>query len=500
MKKFVTVIMLLALFVSLFPGEVGAAVVPKLYLNGKQLQSTISPQIVGQSTFVPIRTVTQGLGFDVEWSSPNVNIFNGTTKMVLTIGSKTAIVNNSKVALDAPAITTKNTTMVPLRFVSEQFGLDVSWDVPTKSVHLVQKIEPVDPPATVPVDGSSGSTDPDSGTGSQPDNESGSDGGGSGTAPNDPASVTNAALKAIEFDGLASVFLPYDGDFGSVKTEVLHNPERIVVDLPNMNFDSAFTPAFSSNTSGEILVDTHPSLQKVRYSFYSDKPSTVRVVLDLAAATNFQVSNEEHVIRIDLLEVTGPVVVPPPVNPDQPGTGMFKVVLDAGHGGKDPGAYSVNGRHEKEYNLAVTLKIKALLDKEPNIKPYLTRSDDTFIELNDRAKIANDLKADLFISFHANSASNGTVSGSETYYNRADSKPFADIIHKHLIAGTGLTDRKVRQAGFVVIKKTTMPAILLEAGYLSNQGDSSILFNDAKQNKIAAEIVAGIKEYLKLNN
>jgi N-acetylmuramoyl-L-alanine amidase len=210
------------------------------------------------------------------------------------------------------------------------------------------------------------------------------------------------------------------------------------------------------------------------------------------------VSNENHIIRIDLLDVTGPVIVPTPDNQDEPGTGVFKVVLDAGHGGKDPGAYSVNGRHEKEYNLAITLKIKALLDKEPKIKPYLTRSVDTFVELNDRAKIANDLNADMFISFHANSASNGTVSGSETYYNRDNSKSLADIIHKHLIAGTGLADRKVRQAGFVVIKKTTMPAVLLEAGYLSNANDSSILFSDAKQNKIAAEIVAGIKEYFNL--
>ena len=80
----------------------------------------------------------------------------------------------------------------------------------------------------------------------------------------------------------------------------------------------------------------------------------------------------------------------------------------------------------ERYNLAITLKIKALLDKEPKIKPYLTRSDDTFVELNDRAKIANDLNADMFISFHANSASNGTVSGSETYYNRDNSKSLAD--------------------------------------------------------------------------
>ncbi|BBH19675.1 hypothetical protein Back11_10200 [Paenibacillus baekrokdamisoli] len=494
MKKFVTVVMLLSLLISLFPGDVGAAAAPKLYLNGKQLQTTADPQIVGQSTLVPIRTVTEGLGFDVQWSSPNVNITDGTTNIVLTIGSKTAIVNDTQVALEAAAISSKDTTLVPLRFVSEQLGLDVFWDSSSNSVHLSQKPTPVIPPT----DGSNGNG---GGTGNG-GTGNGTDGNGNpGTTPTDPGNQTaTAALKSVEFDGVGSVFLPYDGEFGNVKTEVLHSPERIVVDLPYMNFDTAFKTGFTNTNTklGEVVVDTHPSLQKIRYSYYSDKPSTVRVVLDLAAATNFQVSNVDHTVRIDLLEVTGPVIVPKPDKPTPPGTGVFTIVLDAGHGAKDPGALSVDGRHEKQYNLEITLKVKALLDKEKRIKPYLTRSDDTFVELNDRAKFANDMNADLFISFHANSTSNSSVSGTETYYNRDSSKAFADILHKHLVAGTGFADRKVRQAGFVVIKKTTMPAILLEAGYLSNKGDATALFSEAKQNKIAAEVVAGIKEYLKL--
>ena len=84
----------------------------------------------------------------------------------------------------------------------------------------------------------------------------------------------------------------------------------------------------------------------------------LQVVLDLAGSPNFQVSNENHVIRIDLLDVTGPVIVPTPDNQDEPGTGVFKVVLDAGHGGKDPGAYSVNGRHRKNITWLSRLKLK----------------------------------------------------------------------------------------------------------------------------------------------
>ncbi|AZN42049.1 N-acetylmuramoyl-L-alanine amidase [Paenibacillus albus] len=500
MKKFVTAVLLLSFLISMFPALVGAAeAAPKLYLNGKQLQSGAEPQIVGDTTFVPIRTVTEGLGFDVSWKSPVVTISNGDTNMLLTIGDKTAIVNGQEASLEKPAMISTGSTLVPLRFVGEQFGLQVYWDKLSRSVHLYA--DSTTP--GVPVD-------PGTGNGSNDDTETGEIGDpGSDPSTNLPNSTT--LLKAIEYNGLGSISLPYDGSLSDVRTEVLHSPERIVIDLPNMNFAQEFTPGFTNTTSklGEVLVDSHPTLQKIRFSYYSDKPSTVRVVLDLSAPTNYSIVKEEQAVRIDVLEQTGPppVDTPPATDPIPPvtppgtsaGPTIYKVVLDAGHGGKDPGAASVNGHKEKEYNLAVTLKVKALLDKETRIKPYLTRSNDTFIELDDRAAIANNLKADLFISFHANKAETASVTGSETYYYHANSKSFADIIHKHLVAGTGLKNRSVRTAAFRVVKATTMPAVLLEAGYLSNSNDSSVLFSDQKQNKIAAEIVSGIKEYLKLS-
>ncbi|SEM77729.1 N-acetylmuramoyl-L-alanine amidase [Paenibacillus sp. OV219] len=506
MKKFVTAVLLLSFLISMFPALVGAAeAAPKLYLNGKQLQSGAEPQIVGDTTFVPIRTVTEGLGFDVSWTSPVVTISNGNTSMLLTIGDKTAIVNGQEASLEKPAIIDTGSTLVPLRFVGEQFGLQVYWDKQSRSVHLYAESTTPDAPV-----------DPGTGSGSDNGTETGESGTpGSDPSTNEPNSTT--LLKAIEYNGLGSISLPYDGSFGDVRTEVLHSPERIVIDLPNMNFAPGFTPGFTSIAAklGEILIDSHPTLKKIRFSYYSDKPSTVRVVLDLSAPTNYDVVKEEQGIRIDVLEQTGPPpvdtppvtdptlpVTPPVVKPETPpvtGPTIYKVVLDAGHGGKDPGASSVNGHKEKEYNLAITLKVKALLDKETRIKPYLTRSNDTFIELDDRASFANNLKANLFISFHANKAESASVTGSETYYYHANSKAFADIIHKHLIAGTTLKNRSVRTAAFRVVKATTMPAVLLEAGYLSNSNDSSVLFSDQKQNKIAAEIVKGIKEYLKLS-
>ncbi|CAH1195977.1 hypothetical protein PAECIP111893_00788 [Paenibacillus plantiphilus] len=503
MKKFVTAVLLLTFLVSMVPIVVGAAsATPKLYLNGEQLLTKAEPKLVGQSTFVPIRTVTEGLGFDVSWQSPHVTIFNGETSMRLTIGSKKAIVNGAEVSLDAPAINSADTTLVPLRFVSEQFGLEVSWDKLTKSVYLNQKQSIVLPPVT--------EVDPDQGNGdgSTDGSTPGTDGDGGAVNPDggEIPTADTATLSSISYDGLSSVRLAYTGQAGIVKTEVLHNPERIVVDVPNMKFDPNFSPGFLPSTSGsklgEIVMDTHLSLYKVRYSLYSQETNTIRVVFDLNAPTAFNVVEEENAIRIDVLDPTGPAT-PPVQKPDTTippapvEKGVYKVVIDAGHGDHDPGAISIAKRKEKDFNLTIALKVQALLLKESKIKVHMTRTDDTFIPLDDRVKFANDLKADLFISIHANSYK-PEINGTETYYNRENSKTLANIMHKHLVAGTGLVDRKVRQASFKVIKYTTMPAVLLEAGYLSSKKDEPVLFKEATQNRIAAEIVAGIKEYLKL--
>ncbi len=139
-----------------------------------------------------------------------------------------------------------------------------------------------------------------------------------------------------------------------------------------------------------------------------------------------------------------------------------------------------------------------LLQQEAQIQPFLTRNDDTFVPLDGRAKFANDRNADVYVSIHANSWL-ASSTGTETYYYKSDSAQFAQIMHKHLTAATGLPDRGVRQEPFRVVKKiTNMPAILLEVGYLSNARDTAALFDDAFQNRVAAAIVAGIKEQLNI--
>src|SRR5690606_20192507 len=139
----------------------------------------------------------------------------------------------------------------------------------------------------------------------------------------------------------------------------------------------------------------------------------------------------------------------------------YVVVLDAGHGGSDPGAKSVNGRWEKDFNLAIVRKVQELLTDSQELKLVLTRDDDTYPTLDERIELANFLGADLFISVHANSHKSSSVNGTETYYKHGYSLPLAQIMHRHILQATGFKDNGVRTAEFKVIKYTTMPAVLL---------------------------------------
>jgi N-acetylmuramoyl-L-alanine amidase len=173
-----------------------------------------------------------------------------------------------------------------------------------------------------------------------------------------------------------------------------------------------------------------------------------------------------------------------------------KQQIDAGHGGTDSGAVGTTGTKEKDFALTMSLKIEERLKADKKVTPVLTRSNDTFVELKERVKIAKKQKVDSFISIHANSTGKvGSATGTETLYTREESKPLATIIHKHLIAATGLKDRGVKYQNIHVTRETNMPAILLEVGFINHPDDEKKLFDPAFQDRVADAIVAGIYEY-----
>lgn len=225
----------------------------------------------------------------------------------------------------------------------------------------------------------------------------------------------------------------------------------------------------------------------------------------------------------------------------------FIVVIDAGHGGKDPGARG-SVINEKEINLAVALKLGAKISAgHDDVKVVYTRKTDRFIELDERANIANRNKADLFISIHTNSVKKGnTARGTETYtlglartdenlavamrensaillednyqqtYEGFDpnstesyiifefmqnkhmeqSISFASEIQKCFVSAKR-SDRGVRQAGFLVLRKTSMPSVLVELGYISNRDEERFMKSTDGQNKLATALYDAFTRYKK---
>lgn len=225
-------------------------------------------------------------------------------------------------------------------------------------------------------------------------------------------------------------------------------------------------------------------------------------------------------------------------------SGRFKVVLDAGHGGKDPG--KVYGKiYEKNIVLNIVRSVGKALEQDPDFQVFYTRKTDKFIELYERGHIANKAKADLFVSVHCNAANNTRVYGAETYVLglHANEKNFdvakeenqviyleenyqeryagydinspesfiglsimqeefleqsiqmAKNVQSSLKKELSRSDRGVKQAGFIVLHQTYMPSVLIETGFLTNANERSFLTSEKGQQQIAQSIVSAIKKY-----
>lgn len=175
------------------------------------------------------------------------------------------------------------------------------------------------------------------------------------------------------------------------------------------------------------------------------------------------------------------------------------IVIDAGHGGHDPGAISPNLKlKEKDVVLDVSLKLKKLLENA-GFKVYMTRDDDTYIGLYDRPAIANELGADAFVSVHVNAAGSKSAEGAEVLYypnDGRDNKSFASMTRDALVNGLNTPDRGIIQRPkLVVIRETKMPAVLLELGFLTNPREEKLLSQQEYRQKCAQASYNGIIEY-----
>jgi N-acetylmuramoyl-L-alanine amidase len=180
------------------------------------------------------------------------------------------------------------------------------------------------------------------------------------------------------------------------------------------------------------------------------------------------------------------------------------VVLDPGHGAKDPGSIGPAGAMEKNITLSVALKLGYLLQKN-GINVVYTRKDDNIQwsgqkeELLERAKLSNDVKADLFISLHTNSSKIESAGGIETYYYKTSSKGkiFATTVQEELSNTLKLRDRGIRPENYSVLRNVDAPSILIELGYISNRQEEYILTDSKYQNQYALSIAKATINYVR---
>lgn len=175
---------------------------------------------------------------------------------------------------------------------------------------------------------------------------------------------------------------------------------------------------------------------------------------------------------------------------------MTLIILDAGHGGNDPGANG-NGLIEKNLTLDLTLRVAQLLRCDPGFDIRLTREDDTFIELSERADIANRAGADYFVSLHHNA---GGGSGFESYVypgtSESDTGQKRHVVHSTIMAflsSYGVSDRGEKEANFAVLRETQMSAVLLENLFLDSSKDTDLLKKPEFLQGLSEAIADGIK-------
>ncbi|PLZ75937.1 N-acetylmuramoyl-L-alanine amidase [Fischerella thermalis WC245] len=187
----------------------------------------------------------------------------------------------------------------------------------------------------------------------------------------------------------------------------------------------------------------------------------------------------------------------PKTQPPRPAPrGRVVIVVDPGHGGKDSGAPGIGGLLEKDVVLPIGRRVAAILEQN-GYQAVLTRDSDYFVELQGRVDIAERANATLFVSIHANSVGQRPdVNGLETYYYDSGYR-LAQVVHNSILSKIStLKDRGVRKARFYVLRKSSMPSILVETGYMTGREDNPRLGNPEYQNRMAEGIASGILQYL----
>ncbi len=282
-------------------------------------------------------------------------------------------------------------------------------------------------------------------------------------------------IKAVDSETELELDISLVGE-GSYQVYKLHAPQRLVVDVEETIVDKEDLDI--SNDSRWV--------RDIRVSQYRLNPNITRVVLDLKENFDFAVqspdSAQQIAVKVNERTLAGKVVV-----------------LDPGHGGKDPGALGAAGTKEKKVVLEIAHETRKLLEKA-GAKVVMTRSKDEFIALEKRVEIVNDLEPDLFVSIHANGYQTNIPDGTETFVEEGSgqqSQFLAQCVQQELIKKLDTYDRQVKEDGLYVLEHSTVPAILSEVAFITNPKQEKLLTDEEFRFEAAVGLYEGISKYFK---
>jgi len=354
-----------------------------------------------------------------------------------------------------------------------------------------------------------------------------------------PAIIQN--LRSTTSPGLNRLVLDLDRRT-RVKKHYAPKPNGVIAEIPNATLSKSAQTKLARGSIAKPFVITQVSSHSVAVSLPNGSfqryhllslTNPPRLVVDVVPSNQLGVTQPT--------EAPDPSLSPsPPSQPVPPPTKSFRtIVVDPGHGGRDPGAKGLRGTEEKDITLKVGLKLRDLLKRQPGVRVMMTRDRDVFVDLEDRAKYANNLEADLFVSIHVNSHPQRTVKGIEIYHfgeakdqralevaARENGTPLsstgvgweylvADLLTTkkieeslelawttkeamvaHMNGHYATVDHGVKTAPFYVLRFTSMPSILAEIAYVSNPSEETLLRTDTFVNRVAESLNDGVKAFL----
>jgi N-acetylmuramoyl-L-alanine amidase len=361
-------------------------------------------------------------------------------------------------------------------------------------------------------------------------------------APTALGLTTIQNLRTASSPGLTRLVLDLDAKARPSKHPQLQ-AEGVTIEIPNATLSQSAKTKLTAGRIAKPFIITQSSERSVEVSLPAGSFQRYKL-LTLA---------NPHRLVIDVVPSSDPLTAPPvestpglalplptPPRPAQPRGKSFKtIVIDPGHGGKDPGARGQRGTEEKDITLNVALKLRDLLSKQPGIRVLMTRDRDEFVELEDRAKFANGQEADLFVSIHVNSHPQRSVKGIEIYHfgeakdqralevaARENGTPLnstgvgweylvADLLTAkkfeaslelawtakeamvtNLNGRYSLVDHGVKTAPFYVLRFTSMPSILAEIAYISNSAEEDMLRTGLFTTRVAEALMEGVNTFL----